>query len=92
MGGGGGITVQGATTAAAVVSAISICQSLSQIACYGLQLSNCATATGAVGGNNGGTGVVSVAGAENWRRGCEEAVRYAAGVGVAVGLAGQVLG
>ncbi|MCJ1354497.1 MAG: hypothetical protein MMC33_004486 [Icmadophila ericetorum] len=86
-----GVTVQAATTAPAVVSAISICQSLSQEACFGLQLSNCATATGATG-DSGATGVVSVAGANTRWRGCEEAVRYAAGVGVAVGLVGQVLG
>ena len=80
-GGGAGITVQGAT---ATASAASICSSLSQAACYGLQLANCpAFGTGTA------TGLV-VAGS-NGRR-CCEGVRYGVGVGVAIGLACQVLG
>ena len=82
-GGGAGITVQGAT---ATGSAAAICSGLSTQACYNLQLSNCppfgtAAATGSAV-------VVNVNAAGRGRDG----MRYGIGAGVAIGLAGQVLG
>ena len=82
-GGGPGITVQGAT---ATGSAALICSSLSTQACYNLQLSNCppfgtAAATGSAV-------VVNVNAAGRGRDG----MRYGIGAGLAIGLAGQVLG
>ena len=77
---GGGTTVQGGATA---TGAASICSSLSQEACYGLQLSNC-NAYGTVG--SGGSFVVSGAAAPT---GCPRRY-YEIGVGVAVGVAALV--
>ena len=82
-GGGAGITVQGAS---ATASAASVCSSLSSQACFGLQTSNCASF-----GTGGATGTVfNPAGAGAGRR-CD-GIMYGVGVGVAVGLAGQVIG
>lgn len=80
---GGGVTVQGAT---ATASAASICSSLYNQGCYNLQLSNCPQF-----GTAAATGTGVVVGTSDARRGCER-LAYGVGVGVAVGLAGQVLG
>ncbi|KZF26329.1 hypothetical protein L228DRAFT_10190 [Xylona heveae TC161] len=74
---GGGVTVQGTTVTGA--QATSICSSLSSQACYGLQVTNCKNyGTAGVGGQNAGY------------RHCVE--MYGVGLGVAIGVAGQVLG
>ena len=82
---GGGITQQGAI---APVSAESICSSLSAEACHGLQLSQCSTLGGAAKTAAAGTFVEGSANAAPTR--CA-AVLYGVGVGVAVGVAGQVM-
>ena len=79
-GGGGGITVEGAS---ATLSAASICSSLSSQACFGLQLANCQ-----VFGTAGNTGTTSFVNAVPTK--C--AGLYGLGVGVGIGLAGQMLG
>ena len=78
-----GITVQGAT---ATGSAASICSSLSTQACYNLQPSNCPQF-----GTAGATGSGVIVSVNSAGRGCD-GVRYGIGAGVAIGLAGQVLG
>lgn len=93
-GGGYGVTIAGQggqitqQAALAPASVEAICSSLSQEACHGLQLLQCsslgeATATGA-----GGSFVVSSTNAAPTR--C--AALYGLGVGMAVGIAGQVAG
>lgn len=75
---GGGITVQGAT--ATVAAAESVCSSLSSQACYGLQLASCSSYAG--------TGTLINPNAAPTR--CVRGL-YGVGVGVAVGIAGQIL-
>ena len=96
-GGGYGVTVSGQngqiTQQAAIPasSAESICSSLSQEACHGLQLAQCSGLGGATPASVTGSFVVggsSNAGATPTR--CR--IMYGMGVGVAVGLAGQVIG
>ncbi|KAH0543537.1 hypothetical protein GP486_008569 [Trichoglossum hirsutum] len=74
---GAGITIAGAsTTVGAVVSnlnGISICQTLSQQACYGLQIMNCPVYNGVAGG------AATICGP----------AMYGIGVGFALGIAGQ---
>ena len=82
---GGGITQQGAIAPA---SAESICSSLSAEACHGLQLTQCSTLGGAAKTAAAGTFVEGSANAAPTR--CA-AVLYGVGVGVAVGVAGQVM-
>lgn len=77
-GAGVGITVQGAT--ATMAAAMSVCSSLSSQACYGLQLGSCSTYTG--------TGTLINPNAAPTK--CARAL-YGVGVGVAVGIAGQML-
>ena len=96
-GGGYGVTISGQggqITQQAVIpasSAESICSSLSLEACHGLQLAQCSTLGGPRAMSAGGSFVAggsSNAGAMPTRCG----VWYGMGVGVAVGLAGQVVG
>ena len=77
-GAGVGVTVQGAT--ATLSAAESICSSLSSQACYGLQLASCSTYTG--------TGTLITPNAAPTQ--CVGGL-YGVGVGVAVGIAGQIL-
>ena len=81
-GGGAGITVQGATATAA---ASSICSSLSSKACYGLQLPDC-SAFGTTGAT-AGTFINPNAAAPTRHPGG----LYGVGIGIAVGLAGQMV-
>ena len=83
---GGGITQQGAIAPA---SAESICSSLSAQACHGLALTQCSTLGGAAKTAAAGTFVGGNANAAPTR--CAAAL-YGMGMGVAVGLAGQVMG
>ena len=81
-----GITVQGASTT--VASASSVCSSLSQQACYGLQTGICpqfgsASATGSAIGSGG---FVVSSGAAATVKGCR-GMMYALGVGAAVVVA-----
>ena len=94
-GGGYGVTVAGQKgqitqqAAMPVQSAESICSSLSQEACHGLQLAQCSTLGGGAS-SGGGTfemGESSNAGAAPTR--CR--IMYGMGVGAAVGLAGQII-
>ena len=82
---GGGITQQGAIAPA---SAESICSSLSAEACHGLALTQCSTLGGAATAA-AGTFVGGSANPAPTR--CMVAL-YGVGMGVAVGLAGQVIG
>ncbi len=82
---GGGVTQEGAMP---VPSAESICSSLSVEACHGLALTQCATLGGA-GGTAAGRFVVGSANSAPTR--CPMAL-YGMGVGVAVGVAAQVVG
>ena len=82
---GGGITQQGAI---APTSAESICSSLSAQACHGLALTQCSTLGGA-SKTAAGTFVGGNANAAPTR--CAAAL-YGVGMGVAVGLAGHVMG
>ncbi len=82
---GGGVTQEGAMP---VPSAESICSSLSVEACHGLALTQCATLGGA-GGTAAGAFVVGSANSAPTR--CPMAL-YGMGVGVAVGVAAQVVG
>ena len=83
---GGGVTQQGAIAPA---SAESICSSLSAEACHGLVLTQCSTLGGAAKTAAAGTFVEGSANAAPTR--CAAAL-YGVGMGVAVGLAGQVVG
>jgi hypothetical protein len=77
----GGVTVAGPTTTYGSSFASAVCSTLSSMACYGLVVEACGNfGTGGGGGSQG-------AGAR-----CTGGLRYGAGVGVAVGLAGQVMG
>ena len=88
-GGGGGVTQQGAMEPA---SAEAICSSLSQQACHGLQLSMCSTL-------GGGSSKPSAA-ANSFVAGDDSAGAaptrcfglYGVGVGMAVGIVGQMVG
>ncbi|MCJ1450390.1 hypothetical protein MMC28_000721 [Mycoblastus sanguinarius] len=82
---GGGVTQQGAMAPA---SAESICSSLSAEACHGLALTQCSTLGGAAKTSGGSFVVGGSANAAPTR--C--AALYGMGVGMAVGLAGQVVG
>ena len=83
---GGGITQQGAI---APLSAESICSSLSAEACHGLALAQCSTLGGAAQTAAAGTFVAGNANAALTR--CAVAF-YGVGMGVAVGVAGHVMG
>ena len=83
---GGGITQQGAIAPA---SAESICSSLSAEACHGLALTQCSTLGGAAKTAAAGTFVGGSANPAPTR--CAAAL-YGVGLGVAVGLAGHVMG
>ena len=83
---GGGITQQGAIAPA---SAESICSSLSAEACHGLALTQCSTLGGAAKTAAAGTFVEGSANTAPTR--CAGAL-YGVGMGVAVGLAGRVMG
>lgn len=82
---GGGITQPGAIAPA---SAESICSSLSAEACHGLALTQCSTLGGAAKTAAAGTFVEGSANAVPTRH---VGSFYGIGVGVAVGLVGQVL-
>jgi len=82
---GGGVTQEGAMP---VASAESICSSLSVEACHGLALTQCATLGGA-SGIAAGNFVVGSANAAPTK--CPMAL-YGMGVGMAVGVAAQVVG
>ena len=94
-GGGYGVTVAGQngqiTQQAAIPaqSAESICSSLSQEACHGLQLAQCSTLGGGASSAGGSfeVGGSSNAGALPTR--CR--IMYGMGIGAAVGLAGQIM-
>lgn len=95
-GGGYGVTVSGAggiitqQGAMAPASAQSICSSLSQEACHGLQLTQCSTLGGeATSSSAGGSFIV---GGNSNAAPTRCAALYGMGLGVAVGLAGQVVG
>ena len=83
---GGGITQQGAIAPA---SAESICSSLSAQACHGLAVTQCSTLGGAAKTAAAATFVGGNVNAAPTR--CAAAL-YGVGMGVAVGLAGQVMG
>lgn len=93
-GGGMAVTIRGpggeVTQAGAMMpsSAESICSSLSVEACHGLDLAQCSTLGGAKATGAANSFVAGSANAAPTR--C--AVLYGMGVGVAVGLAGQVVG
>lgn len=82
---GGGITQQGAI---APVSAESICSSLSIQACHGLALTQCLTLGGAVKTAAAGTFIEGSANAAPTKH---AGPLYGIGLGVAVGLVGQVM-
>lgn len=82
---GGGMTQAGAMVP---VSAESICSSLSLEACHGLDLAQCSTLGGAKATGAANSFVAGSANAAPTRY----AALYGMGVGVAVGLAGQVVG
>ena len=84
---GGGVTQQGAMP---VASAESICSSLSAEACHGLQLSQCSTLGGAAKTTGSGASFIVGGSANIGPTKC--AALYGVGIGVAVGLAGQVVG
>lgn len=92
--GDSGVTVSGAgvgiTKAAAIpdITAASICSSLSTEACHGLQLAGCATYGSAAAGTAGGSFVTSAIAAPT---GCAGMYRVGMGVGVAIGIAGQMV-
>jgi len=70
-----GITIPAATATGAGINSVSICQSMSQQACYGLQIMNCPAYNG-------------VPGAATMH--CPG--MYGIGVGLALGVAGQIIG
>ena len=83
------VTAAGATTSVPTQSVTAVCSSLSQEACYGLQLSDCpqygtASATGTTVGTSGAF-VVTTAGAAPQMTGCPAGM-YAMGAGVAFGV------
>lgn len=82
---GGGITQQGAVVPA---SAESICSSLSAEACHGLALTQCSTL-----GNAAKTGAAGtfVEGSANAAPTGHAGSLYGMGLGVAIGLVGQVM-
>ena len=80
---GGGITQQGAIAPA---SAESICSSLSAQACHGLALTQCSTLGGAAKTAAAGTFVEGSANSAPTK-----CVAAFVGMGVAVGLAGQIM-
>lgn len=81
-----GITVQGASTT--VASASSVCSSLSQQACYGLQTGICPQYGGSTGtGAAAGTGGFTVASGAARAPGCP-GIMYAVGAGAMAGAAG----
>ena len=82
---GGGITQQGAVAPA---SAESICSSLSAEACHGLALTQCSTLGGAAKTGAAGTFIEGSVNAAPTRH---AGSLYGFGVGVAVGLVGQVM-
>ncbi|KAL2043349.1 hypothetical protein N7G274_003655 [Stereocaulon virgatum] len=81
---GGGVTQAGAMMPA---SAESICSSLSVEACHGLSLAGCSTLGASVGGNSFVAGTANAAPTN-----CAGLYGMGIGLGVAVGLAGQVVG
>lgn len=92
--GDSGVTVSGAgvgtTKAAAIpdITAASICSSLSTEACHNLQLAACATYGSAAAGSAGGS---FVTGANAAPTGCAGRYGIGMGVGVAIGLVGQMV-
>lgn len=82
---GGGVTQEGAMP---VSSAESICSSLSVEACHGLALTQCSTLGGA---STTAAGSFKIGGSANAAP-TRCAVAYGFGVGVAVGIAGQLVG
>ena len=85
---GGGVTQAGAMVPA---SAESICSSLSVEACHGLSLAQCSTLTGAAAAKTAAGSNAFVVGSANAAP-TRCAALYGMGVGVAVGLAGHVVG
>jgi len=88
---GGGITVQG-SSGTILSSASSICSSLSQSACYGVQETQCSVFGGASGGTATATataGFVQPGNAGPVQTPCPGLI-YAAGVGVIVGAVGAL--
>lgn len=84
----GGITQQGAMAPA---SAEAICSSLSQEACHGLNLVMCSTLGGAAAkATNAGSFVVGSA-TGNVAAPTNHAGVYGIGIGMAIGIAGQVM-
>lgn len=81
---GGGVTQAGAMMPA---SAESICSSLSVEACHGLSLAGCSTLGASAGGNSFVVGTANAAPTK-----CAGLYGMGVGLGVAVGLAGQVVG
>ena len=84
---GGGVTQAGAMLP---VTAESICSSLSVEACHGLSLAQCSTLGGAAKKSDGNGFVVGSANAAPTK--CVGFYGMGVGVGVVVGLAGQVVG
>ncbi|KAK4694561.1 hypothetical protein P7C71_g3042, partial [Lecanoromycetidae sp. Uapishka_2] len=84
---GGGVTQAGAMMPA---SAESICSSLSAEACHGLNLAQCSTLGGAKATGTANAFIAGSANAAPTR--CAALYGMGMGVGVAVGLAGQVVG
>ncbi len=82
---GGGVTQEGAIP---VASAESICSSLSVEACHGLALTQCSSLGGA---KQTATGSFVAGGSANAAP-AKMPMLYGMGVGLAVGLAGQVVG
>ena len=93
--GDSGVTVSGAgvgiTRQAAIpdITAASICSSLSTEACHNLQLASCATYGNAAAATTGGSFVVTGASAPT---ACAGLYGVGMGVGVALGVAGQMVG
>ena len=83
---GGGITQQGAIAPA---SAESICSSLSVEACHGLALTQCSTLGGAA---KTAAAATFVEGSANTAPTKCAAAFYGVGMGIAVGLAGNLMG
>jgi hypothetical protein len=77
----GGVTVAGPTTTYASSFASAVCSTLSSMGCYGLVVEACGNFGSGSGGGSQGAGAR-----------CTGGLKYGAGVGVAVGLAGQVMG
>ena len=90
VGGQGGIITQQAAVAPA--SAEAICSSLSQEACHGLNVAMCSTLGGAAKATAAGTFVVGSQTSSGKAAPTRTAVIYGIGLGIAVGIAGQVIG